>query len=388
VVGVYVLMVSYLGTLFHAQDNLVLSLLATSLVAVLFAPARDLVQRSVNRLMYGERDEPYRLLTRLGQQLEITLEPSAALAQTVETVAKALKLPYVAIALQKEESLQPVIAYGHSLATVSRYPLLYAGEAIGELVAAARTPHEALTPADERLLRDLARQLGVAAHAAQLTTDLQRSRTRLVTAREEERRRIRRDLHDGLGPTLANVAMRLEQARESLPPSAGEADAILAQLTVQAQTTITDIRRLVYELRPPDLDEYGLVSALREYLHRMQPRGTTITLTAPDALPALPAAVEVAAYRIVQEAVNNAVKHAKASVIAVTVALPEKPAPLSLHIEVCDNGIGLPVDHPVGIGLHSMRERAEELGGTICFENQPRGGTSVQVRLPLLGSEE
>jgi signal transduction histidine kinase len=384
VVGVYVLVVSYLGTLFRTQDDLVLSLIATSLVAVLFAPARDWVQRSVNRLMYGERDEPYRLLTRLGQQLAITQEPTLALAQTVETVARALKLPYVAITLKQGERQQRIATYGDALPTVSRYPLLYASEAIGELEAATRNTHEMFTPADERLLRDLARQIGVAAHAAQLTADLQQSRTRLVTAREEERRRIRRDLHDGLGPTLANMAIRLEQARESLPLAAGEADVILAQLTLQAQTTIADIRRLVYELRPPDLDEYGLVPALREYLHRMQPKGTSLTLDAPETLPTLPAAVEVAAYRIVQEAVNNAVRHARASRITVTLALqPGAASPRSLVVATCDNGVGLPAAHPVGIGLHSMRERAEELGGHCVIGNSPDGGVQVVAALPL-----
>lgn len=385
VVCLYVLVVSYLGTLLRMPDSLLLSLFATSLVAMLFAPARQWVQQGVNRLMYGERDEPYRVLTRLGQQLAITQEPTTALAQTVATVAQALKLPYVAIVLQKGESQQSIATYGHAPVTVNRYPLLYAGEPIGDLLAATRLPHEALTPADERLLRDLARQIGVAAHAAQLTADLQRSRTRLVTAREEERRRIRRDLHDGLGPTLANFAMRLEQARESLPPGAEESEALLATLTAEAQSTITDVRRLVYQLRPPDLDEFGLVAALREYLHRMTPKGTMITFHAPETLPTLPAAVEVAAYRIVQEAVNNAIKHARASAISVTLALsPASAAPLSLAVEIGDNGVGLPADHPVGIGLHSIRERAEELGGQWVISNRAERGVQVIAYLPLV----
>jgi signal transduction histidine kinase len=228
--------------------------------------------------------------------------------------------------------------------------LRYQETKIGELRVAARRMDEALSQSDLKVLGDLAWQVGIALYAAQLTADLQRSRTRLVTAREEERRRIRRDLHAGLGPTLANFAMRLEQARESLPPGAAESGALLATLTAEAQSTTRDVRRLVYQLRPPDLDEFGLVSALREYLHRMTPKGTTIALQAPEALPNLPAAVEVAAYRIVQEAVNNVIKHARASVITVTLALsPAVAAPLSLAVEIGDNGVGLPVDHPVRI---------------------------------------
>ena len=135
--------------------------------------------------------------------------------------------------------------------------------------------------------------------------------------------------------------MRLEQALESLPPDAEESAALLTMLTAEAQSTFTDVRRLVYQLRPPDLDEYGLVSALREYLHRMTPKGTTITLHAPETLPNLPAAVEVAAYRIVQKAVNNAIKHARASAINVTLALsPAAATPFSLAVEIGDNGLG------------------------------------------------
>ncbi|MEZ4657289.1 MAG: histidine kinase [Caldilineaceae bacterium] len=132
----------------------------------------------------------------------------------------------------------------------------------------ARYPHAQFSGADLQLLKDLARQVGITLRAAQLTEALQSSRQQLVTAREEERRRIRRDLHDGLGPTLSNFAMRLEQARESLPPGAAESEALLDTLSAEAQQAISDIRRLVYELRPSVIDEYGLVSALREYLHK------------------------------------------------------------------------------------------------------------------------
>jgi signal transduction histidine kinase len=237
-------------------------------------------------------------------------------------------------------------------------------------------------------LRDLARQVGIALYAAQSTDDLQRARIRLVTAREEERRRIRRDLHDGLGPMLANFAMQLEQARENLPADATESDLILARLTTQAQTTITDVRRLVYDLRPPDLDEFGLLSALREYLHRHQTKSTTLRLAESPALPTLPAAAEVAAYRIVQEAINNALKHAHASEVIIRLTIEgdveqsREVQQRALRMEIADNGIGIPADHTVGIGLHSMRERAEELGGA-CTITSNQSGTQVVAYLPI-----
>jgi len=166
---------------------------------VLVQPLRQRLQRGVNRLLYGERDEPYAVLSRLGRRLEGTLAPDAVLPAIVETVAGALKLPYAAIALREGECLAVVAAFGQPVGDPLRLPLVYRHEAVGELLLAPRAPGEPFSPADRRLLDDLARQAGVAAHAVRLTADLQRSRERLVTLREEERRRLRRDPHDGLG---------------------------------------------------------------------------------------------------------------------------------------------------------------------------------------------
>ncbi|MFN8445363.1 MAG: GAF domain-containing sensor histidine kinase [Caldilineaceae bacterium] len=339
----------------------------------------------INDLIDAQHDDAFSLLANVRPHLETMSAPQTLLPTIAASIAQTLKLPYVAIAAQEGDTpLEAVFGVAPRGTSIEQLPLHYLGTPIGELAVTARRADEPLSQSDLKVLSDLARQVGIALYAAQLTADLQRSRTRLVTAREEERRRIRRDLHDGLGPTLANFAMRLEQARESLPSDAAESDALLSSLTGEAQQAILDIRRLVYELRPPDLDEYGLVSALREYLHKRKPRGTTLTLHAPDTLPSLPAAVEVAAYRIVQEAVNNAVKHAQASVITVTLTLHgEAEKPLSVQVEICDNGVGLAQDHPVGIGLHSMRERAEELGGHWAITNLAEGGARVIAQLPV-----
>jgi signal transduction histidine kinase len=363
-----------------------INLVATVIVLLTTPRVYRWLRISINDLVYGQHDDAFALLATVHPHLESMSTPQAILPTIAATIAQTLKLPYVAIAAQEgETALEASFGAVRPGVALETLPLRYEETKIGELRVAARRADEPLSQSDHKVLGDLARQVGIALHAAQLTADLQRSRTRLVTAREEERRRIRRDLHDGLGPTLANFAMRLEQARENLPPGAEESAALLTRLTAEAQSTITDVRRLVYQLRPPDLDEFGLVSALREYLHRMTPKGTTITLQAPETLPNLPAAVEVAAYRIVQEAVNNAIKHARASVITVTLALsPAVAVPLSLAVEICDNGVGLSVDHPVGIGLHSMRERAEELGGQWMLSNRSEGGVRVMAYLPLV----
>ena len=378
VVGVYVLIVVSLGALLQIGNNLFVSLIATALVAVLFQPLRELLQRAVNRLFYGQRDEPYRVLSRLGQRLEATLAPDAVLSVIVETVAQALKLPYAAIVLKQEQASSVATSYGTEVEPLFHLPLLYQSEQVGELLLAPRARGESFTPADRRLIEDLARQVGVAAHAVRLTADLQRSRERLVTAREEERRRLRRDLHDGLGPALASITLKLDAARNLLTRDPSAADALLVDLKKQTQASVADIRRLVYELRPPSLDELGLIQALREQAEQYLHDGLRITLDAPEPLPPLPAAVEVATYRIVQEAMTNVVRHAQARTCTIRFALDN-----GLDVEVCDDGRGIPAGQRVGVGLTSIRERAAELGGICEVESCPGGGIRLHVRLPL-----
>ena len=387
VAGLYVLVVGALGALVQSRGNLLISLVATGFVAVLFQPLRDRVQRAVNRLLYGDRDEPYAVLSRLGQRLETTLAPDAVLPTIVETVKEALKLPYVAIMLRQGEEFRTMAESGRSVGEPVRLPLVYQSEIVGRLLLAPRAPGETFSPLEWQLLDDLARQAGIATHAVRLTADLQHSRERLVTAREEERRRLRRDLHDGLGPQLAALTLKLETARNRLTHDP-LADALLADITERTQAAVADIRRLVYALRPPTLDEFGLVAALREGAAQYsQPEENTVPITvdAPERLPPLPAAVEVAAYRIAQEALTNVVRHAAARICVVRLTCDE-PAGL-LWLEIQDDGRGLPTMRRSGVGLQSMRERAEELGGNCEIESVPGGGTRVRARLPYVKHE-
>jgi signal transduction histidine kinase len=216
-----------------------------------------------------------------------------------------------------------------------------------------------------------------------LTGDLQRSREQLVTSREDERRRLRRDLHDGFGPYLASLSLKLDAARNLIEQNPAAADALLLGLKGQVQDAIADIRRLVYGLRPPALDELGLLPALREGASSYGQEGRMrVVVEGPEAMPPLPAAVEVAAYRIVQEAVTNAARHASAEKCVVRFTLEE-----GLELEVLDDGVGMPKDLRSGVGLASMNERASELGGTFAIESGPQGGTRVHARLPLAGEE-
>ena len=385
VVGLYVLVIGSLSALFQARGNLLASLLATGLVAVLFHPLRARIQHAVNRLMYGERDDPYAVISRLGQRLEGTITPSAVLPTIVQTVREALKLPYVAIALKRGDLFPLAAAAGTPVKDILRLPLVYQNELVGQLMLGTRSPGEPFSPADRRLLDDLARQAGTAAHAVllhdqtvRLSDDLQRSREQLVTAREEERRRLRRDLHDGLGPALASLTFKVDAARDELNYDIEAAATMLHGLKQDIQTAVVDIRRLVYALRPPALDDLGLVAALRMQAGQYRQGSLRITVDAPDSLPPLPAAVEVAAYRIASEALTNVTRHASAHTCCVRLRLAE-----TLELEVLDDGHGLPADHPTGIGLVSMRERAAELGGQCVVERTPGGGTRVWANLPL-----
>ena len=386
IVGLYVLIVGYLGALFRLNDaggNLAISLVATGMVAVLFQPLRERLQRVANRLLYGQRDEPYAVLSRLGRQLEGTLAPDAILPAIVGTVASALKLPYAAIALQGEGGATVAAEYGAAPpGPPVAVPLVYQGERMGELRLAPRPGERALAPADQRLLEDLARQAGVAAHAVRLTADLRRSRERLVSIREEERRRLRRDLHDGLGPMLGSLTLKLDVADDLVERDPAGAHALLRDLKAQAQGAIADIRRLVYDLRPPALDDLGLVGALRAEAAQHERGALLVAVEAPVELPPLPAAVEVAAYRIAQEALTNVARHAGARSCTIRLAVDND----ALVLEVIDDGRGLRADRGRGVGLASMRERAEELGGTCVVEARPGGGTGVRAALPFTGS--
>jgi len=379
VIGVYVLIVGYLSALVGAGGNLLISLIATGVMALLFQPLRSWLQRGVNRLTYGQRDEPYAVVAQLGRQLEGALVPEAVLPSVVETVARALKLPYAAIALKRGDELHTEAVYGTPVESALTLPLFYQAETIGQLTLGPRQRGETFTPADRRLLEDLARQIGVAAHAVQLTADLQRSRERLVTTREEERRRLRRDLHDGLGSALTSLMLKLDATDTLLDRDLPAARALLAETRGQMQASITDIRRLVYDLRPPTLDEWGLVDALREQVAHSALDDLQVTIEAPDKLPPLSAAVEVAVYRIALEALANVVKHAQATTCAIRLSQSEG----ALVVEVEDDGVGRPAGTPAGVGMMAMRERAAELGGSCVTEDVSPQGTRVRASIPL-----
>ncbi|MDP8975646.1 MAG: sensor histidine kinase [Actinomycetota bacterium] len=381
IVAVYIGMVAGVGALLPLDETL-LSLVATGVVAVAFAPLRARVQRRVNRLMFGQRDDPYALLSGLGRLLARSGTPEATLQNLCETVATALKLPGTAIELAQDGGWMSRAAYGKGVDADGDgivVPLEHQGEVVGRLVVAPRSQREPLSAQDHRLLEDIAHQAGALARSVRLTSALQRSRERLVAAREEERRRIRRDLHDGLGPSLASQTFRLDAVLERLGDDPDGAAELLLALKHHNQEMVADIRRLVHELRPPALDELGVAGALAAHAGQLErtARLTIEVYTTPDPLPVLPAAVEVAAYRIAREAITNVVRHAEAT--RCTASLQAMGSTLS--IVVTDDGIGLQRPVRPGVGLTSMRERAEELGG--AFEVAPAHPTGTRMRTTL-----
>lgn len=374
----YAAVVGVADAAFGSRADRAATLVAAGVVAVAVAPLRARLQRGVDRLVYGDRGDPSAALSALGRR--IAGSPDDLLAEVVRTVADALRAPYVAVVLAGDDN--STASVGTPAADAVVVPLALRGAEVGRLVVAQRDRRERYGPRDRTLLDDLARHIAVAAHAATLTRDLQRSRESLVITREEERRRIRRDLHDGLGPALAGVAFGLDAARNLLRRDADAADAQLRQLKAELQSSINDVRRLVYDLRPPALDQLGLVPALEEYAARLGERIELEISVSALALPPLPAAVEVAAYRIATEALNNAVRHSRARTTTVELSVSEA----LLRLVVADDGVGVPAQRTVavtGVGLAAMAERAAELGGSCLVGPRPGGGTSVIAELPL-----
>ena len=376
----YVAIVGLIGATLSSRGDLFLSLVVTGVVAVCFQPLRERVQRFVNRLMYGERDDPYAAIATLGRTLAASLQLDTVLPTVVETIGQTLALQYVGLALAEGGSREAAVVaeYGTASADFLTFPLVHQGIVLGELRLAAR-PGERLRERDHHLIADLAPQVAAAVHAVGLSQELQLARQRIVQLREEERRRIRRDLHDGLGPALAGLTFTLEAVRNLAGSDLQRADELLVSATEQVQTMIGDVRQLIYGLRPPALDQLGLAASLRGLATQEFSPGTSVTIHAPNLIPPLPAAVEVAAYWIAQEALTNVKRHAHAQHCSVRVAVE----PTTLRLEIADNGAGLSIGSS-GIGLHTMKERAAEVGGTCEIGDRAGGGTLVLASLPRL----
>ncbi|MCW0213955.1 MAG: histidine kinase [Pseudonocardia sp.] len=357
-------------------DEPVAAVVAAGVVAVLYAPLRNRIQVMVNRLLTG-RAEPYDLVSELADRLERTSDPEELLLEVARTVSASFRSPYVRVELDRVDGTTVVAEHGLPRASEVVLPFAYRGAPIGRLVlvpAAATRP----SPADQRLLADVVRQAAAAVRATALTEELQRSREDLVTRVADERRRLRRDLHDGLGPALAAAALKVQAAQNLTRRDVDAARGALDQVRDDLSTVLSDVRRLVHDLRPPALDQLGLAGAIRHQAAGFVGPAAVTVQTSGD-LSTLPAAVEVAAYRIACEALANASRHAAASRVGLALtAFPDR-----LEIEIVDDGRGVGPGASVGVGLVAMRERAEELGGRCTVTSHGGRGARVHALLPF-----
>lgn len=379
----YLGIVGVFGVLVGRQHQRIAPLIAATVVAVLFGPLRSWLQVRVRRVVYGLRAEPYAALSELGRQLATSTREEDVPTRLVSTIRRSMRAPYVAVAVGDEAGFPIAAESGAPTSQRLTLPLMHRSEQVGTLLVGYDARHP-LSPADRALLADLCSQAGGAIHSVQLmaslrqaATQLQLVREELVLSREESRRRLRRDLHDGLAPTLAAAGLIAETAAELAEREPAKSGRLLAELQGTLKAAVSDIRAIVDDLRPPALDELGLVQALRERTSDFA-EAIIVEVGGPDTLPPLPAAVEVAAFRICQEALMNVLKHSGASKAWVTISVGDG---LDLGIE--DDGSGLDDRGPGGVGLASMHERAAELGGRCSIADSPTGGTRVSVWLPL-----
>ncbi len=378
VIVAYAVLVAGLDHLISSQ--LGQSTVATVLLVLLAAPVLPRLQRIVDRAMYGDRANPARVVSELGAQLAQPVGdqgPEAGFTRVAASIRQALRLPY--IALERDGQVLAADGAEPSPERLVQEPLTFGGEVVGTLAVGLRDGEQRLAEADRRALSLLAAPLAVALHATAVSMQLQDSRERLIGAREEERRRLRRELHDGLGPALTGIAFTADAAANVVqdPDRAAE---LLNSLRRDTRAALADVRRVVDDLRPPALDELGLVGALQQRAEQLSWRAdgeaVRVRLDVPPEVPVLPAAVEVAAYRIATEALTNVARHSRASSAVVRLRCGDR-----LEVSVSDDGPTSGVWSP-GVGLQAMRERAAELGGAFSAGPSPAGG-QVTAWLPL-----
>jgi signal transduction histidine kinase len=351
---------------------------AAAVLGALLRPAARFVVRAVDRYYYGERAHPYQVVRRLAERMSQAVGPAEAPPLLCQTVVIALGLPAARVRVGTRGGPRELARLGDVDLPAESFPLSYEGAVIGELSVPPRSGQRELDRQDREVLRLLADQASPAIASLRLYEDLQASRKRIVLAREEERRRLRHDLHDGLGPALSGLRLQIDAARTGIDP--GSATAVqLGTASAGIGQAITELRRITDGLAPAALGSEGLAGALRRLADGLGNHALRVTLDLdPDPLPVLPAAVEVAIYRISGEALNNVVRHSGAAAARLTLRV----RPDEVTVEATDDGAGFPTHTGgAGVGLRSMAERAEELGGSFTAANDA-GGAVVRAVFP------
>ncbi|MGI5486401.1 sensor histidine kinase [Microtetraspora malaysiensis] len=337
-------------------------------VALAAEPTRRYLGRTTGRILYGRRADPQEAAARLAERLAATSVPDEIVAALADAVTDVTGTPYLRVRLGPQDTPLKVIERGGPPRVALTVPLSFQGEALGSLDVAEGSAWT---------LRRLALQAGAALAAAHRQMALQHSRRLLVTAREEERRRISRDLHDGLGPVLAGIGFSVDAAGNALRDDPDRASSLLAHIREQVGEAGTSVRHLVRGLRPPELAQLGLGPAIEYASASLHASGVAVKAGVCDTS-GLGAAVETAAYLVAREALTNAIRHSAARHCAVRLSRTAT----ALTVTVADDGTGLPELVTPGVGLSSMRERVAELGGTLTFTSGDPG-TTVIASIPL-----
>jgi len=363
VIAVYVGLVAVLDRILRGAGAPVVAALA---IALAFNPVRVRLQRLVDRAVYGARHDPVAAVSAVGQRLA-----GDDLNGVANALRDSLRLSYAAI----ESPDGDIVASGEPSANPQSWPLSYDGQQVGNLVVGPRPGEDRLSRADQKVVDLVATPMAIVLHARALTEDVKASRERVIDAAEEERTRLRRELHDSLGPLLTGAALKADGIGLAARHRPERAESLANELAEQLRHAVEAVRQLAYGLRPAALDELGLVGALREEGGRLGP--VKVTIDAPETLPALPSSVEVAAYRIAAEALTNVVRHSDATLASVRLITADG----TLKMIITDDGSPSAPWAP-GLGLTSIQLRASEVGGA-CQAGPTAEGGRVAATLPL-----
>ena len=387
----YVALVLGVGTLLGrtAGTNLVLSIVATALVAVAFQPLRQWLHASANRVVYGRRQAPYESLSGFTRQLADTYVIEQVLPRMVDALAEGLRCRATAVMLAEGPVARAAARWPHDAPLPNDPPddvveVWHQGERHGSLAVWTHAGEE-LSANEKRLLADLAVQAGLVLHNARLSAELERrldelraSRLRLVSAQDQERRKIERDLHDGAQHDLVALRMKLGLAEGVARSSSSRLATLLAELRDDTAATLENIRRLSRGLYPPLLESQGLAAALSAHARRL-----SVPVQVRACERRFPYDIETAVYFCCVEALQNAAKHSCAG--RAWISLDEIDG--QLHFEIGDNGRGFDLATPSrGSGLQNIRDRVDALEGTLQIHSGAEG-TRIEGSIPIAVQE-
>jgi two-component system NarL family sensor kinase len=355
------------------------ALVAAVVVAVVAEPARRRLQRATSRLLFGRRDEPLAALALLRDRLRDATDDAELAAAVTEVVPPLLRTRAVALHLFRDGELREVARTGEPGDDAEEFPLVHQSELLGTLAVGLREPGVAFGRADRVLLAELSHPVAAAAHAVRLQAELRAAADRVLRAAAAERERLRRELHDRLGPLLVGTGLTVDALRRGVSADTPTGEG-LAEVAGQLRTASGEVRRIVDRLEPAALLELGLTDAVRDHLDRLAalPGVPRFEFSA-GGLGSLPPVVQEAAYFLLLEAVTNVLRHARAA--RVVVRIQRRPG--VLEVEVLDDGVGMTEPYVAGVGIGSMRRRALELGGSCTVGPGPTRGTRVCATFPL-----